>query len=498
MKRSILLLFLLLLLSTTLFSCQNTHIHTYGEWVTVKDATCKAGGEERRVCACGDSETKATEALAHTEVTDAAVAATCQKTGLSEGKHCSVCNTVLVAQTVTERLPHTEITENAVAVSCTRPGASGTVTCSQCSSVLSENVFLLPGGHSYVGEECTVCHSTRIEYTDISLYESHEAEAFFETAENGAAMRALYREMDEVLSRFHSDHLRNASYYTTNDKLGDLFAVAGFDYAQYGLSLEEAKTVYTLFRKDHPLFYWISYWLYWNESSGVIIITTVSEFANGYDRVSYNKRVYEGIAAYHALADGETDPYSIALIYYEAILENNSYAYDSDGGIEAAQWAHSIIGDFLYDRFVCEGYAKLFQLLLNLHGIENLFVTGVTRGSHAWNLVRLGDGGWYWFDLTFGDTSRDPYRYFCATDAALEQSHTPTPSYTYGMYTNIALPERADTAYTDEAALTLGEAVTVNGVDYTLSSYHTLTAQKKGTENPEMLVYHGVVYRVTE
>jgi len=35
---------------------------------------------------------------AHTPVTDAAVAATCTATGKTEGSHCSVCNTVLVAQ----------------------------------------------------------------------------------------------------------------------------------------------------------------------------------------------------------------------------------------------------------------------------------------------------------------------------------------------------------------------------------------------------------------
>lgn len=43
----------------------------------------------------------------HDLVTDAAVAPTCIKTGLTEGSHCSVCKTVIVAQTVLDALGHT-------------------------------------------------------------------------------------------------------------------------------------------------------------------------------------------------------------------------------------------------------------------------------------------------------------------------------------------------------------------------------------------------------
>lgn len=42
----------------------------------------------------------------HTIVTDAAVAASCETTGLTEGSHCSVCKTVLVAQTVIPAAGH--------------------------------------------------------------------------------------------------------------------------------------------------------------------------------------------------------------------------------------------------------------------------------------------------------------------------------------------------------------------------------------------------------
>jgi hypothetical protein len=45
-------------------------------------------------------------ALGHTEATDAAVAPTCTETGLTEGKHCAVCEEVLLAQETVEALGH--------------------------------------------------------------------------------------------------------------------------------------------------------------------------------------------------------------------------------------------------------------------------------------------------------------------------------------------------------------------------------------------------------
>ena len=49
------------------------------------------------------------EALGHKEVADKGYAATCEKEGLTDGSHCSVCNEVIKAQETIKKAEHTWI-----------------------------------------------------------------------------------------------------------------------------------------------------------------------------------------------------------------------------------------------------------------------------------------------------------------------------------------------------------------------------------------------------
>ena len=81
--------------------------HAFGQWQTVRKATCIWEGESKRVCSnCSFTEKKTIPESAHTEVVDAAVESTCSKNGKTEGKHCSFCFTVTVEQKELERKPH--------------------------------------------------------------------------------------------------------------------------------------------------------------------------------------------------------------------------------------------------------------------------------------------------------------------------------------------------------------------------------------------------------
>ena len=81
--------------------------HSWDGGKVTKAATCTTAGTKTYTCTrCKKTRTETIAATGHKVVKDAAVAATCETTGKTEGSHCSVCGTVLKAQTTTAALGH--------------------------------------------------------------------------------------------------------------------------------------------------------------------------------------------------------------------------------------------------------------------------------------------------------------------------------------------------------------------------------------------------------
>ena len=195
------------------------------------EPTCTEKGYDKHVCSrCGDTyKDNFVDALGHTVVVDPAVAPDCTHTGLTEGSHCSVCNTVLKAQetvpatghnynkvvtapTCTEKgyttytcsvcgdsyvadyvdaLGHTVVVDPAVAPDCTHTGLTEGSHCSVCNTVLKAQETVPATGHNYnkvvtaptctekgyTTYTCSVCGDTYVaDYVDALGHSYSEAE----------------------------------------------------------------------------------------------------------------------------------------------------------------------------------------------------------------------------------------------------------------------------------------------------------------------------------
>ncbi|WP_419562951.1 hypothetical protein [Ruminococcus sp.] len=81
--------------------------HSYGNSVVTKQPTCTSEGTKTKTCTkCNAAVTEKLPAKGHTAVTDKGYSATCTTAGKTDGSHCSVCNTVIKAQTVINATGH--------------------------------------------------------------------------------------------------------------------------------------------------------------------------------------------------------------------------------------------------------------------------------------------------------------------------------------------------------------------------------------------------------
>ena len=131
-------------------SVEKCKTHKWGEYTTVKAATCTEDGQQERVCSvCGEKQTKVIKAAHTWGEYVVKQAASCSAVGQEE-RECSVCHAK--EQREIEKLPHTFLAEAedvwtpVSEPTCTEPG-SHTHECQVCHEAVAEEIPAT--GHKY-------------------------------------------------------------------------------------------------------------------------------------------------------------------------------------------------------------------------------------------------------------------------------------------------------------------------------------------------------------
>ncbi len=430
--------------------------HTFGEWVDYVN-NCKAHVLARECSDCGATVTMTAMPTGHDFSEWEYVTDECGET--RQTRSCSACGTEENKNNVAKPHEFGEWTDKVkTCLEYTQERL-----CENCGE--KETRELTAAGHIYENGECKNCGEPFCDGEDTSVLDRYNStygySYFLDNDENAAE---LYKKIDAAVRNFHVDKTAPTGSLTANGNT--YLSLPAISFGELGLTGERAIAVWKTYRDDNPLYYWISNSVVYEENGGSLYVIVSDEYADGNARMEANDLVYNKVNEYSMMISGG-DAYSKAKVYHDEIINTIDYAFADENTPETADWAHSIIGVFAEKGGVCEAYARAFQILLNYNGVENIMVTGnavdgVDDSSeperHAWNLVKLDDGKWYWCDVTWDDTGAAGkgvvYSYFLVNDKQItEDGKSFTETHIADEETNTAseflypLPERSDKEY---------------------------------------------------
>lgn len=190
--------------------------------------------------------------------------------------------------------------------------------------------------------------------------------------------------------------------------------------------LEIAMFVYN----EHPELFWLN-GAFSIDTSKVV---TLKSSYNSNEIAKLSEQIKSKTDSIVQNLNSNMSDYEKSLYLYEYLITNTSYANEAIDNLDNMPWASSLVGVFTMGKCTCTGYAKAYQYLLQLSGINCAVVSGKAttpqgRRSHAW-VIQECDGSYYYTDPTWGDcfdgNNKEyiSHSYFCLSESEIEKTHT--------------------------------------------------------------------------
>lgn len=274
-------------------------------------------------------------------------------------------------------------------------------------------------------------------------------------AEESPGLSECYEDLLEQCEAFEGNYSDIEKKMVNDDPIYYLPTDENKDY-KYSLSLGDIRAVVITLINDHPEMYWLEsfvYSYYSKDKQYKVLLTINEDYASGKTRHNIDEQIQRNLEGYISIAEcfKSQGEYITVKSVHDAIINSVEYAYeDIKIGDETytipstAASAHNIVSvldDSIETMPVCEAYTEAFQLILNALGIDNVHVTGYAltdfgKEPHAWNLVKLDDGDYYYIDVTWDDQGENGafYTYFARGSSHFSDHVINTPDDKEGNY----------------------------------------------------------------
>lgn len=445
-------------------SDQPVHTHTYS------DATCT----EAKKCSCGTTKgialghkwTKATctepktcsvckttegSAKGHNIVTDEAQHATFSVPGLSEGSHCNTCGTIIIAQEMIPALGSdmsagTDYYEKEGQVTY-RYSYSFTLYDNDRFNLTtlkigSDESYLLTGEDGKFNYLDAGIYELKFDNGRETMYGKIVDGQFTFCNKNGSMWdekeerpqgttsisitprpgNSIYgyqdlsrnihgKSMQELYYRLYASCEAFVNSKATISAVNKNYVIDRINLDYYVLTADEAVAVWKVFLVENPRYYWLSNTV--TLSGGILEVCIDSTYADANYRNQCDLAIDTMTTACASNITSSMRQLDKAMVIHDFVLEQMNYAYKEDGVTpQSAIWAHNLLGSAKEKSGVCESYAKTYQYLCRLNGLECIVVTGFNGEPHAWNQIKIDDK-WYAVDCTFDETNTDAVSYNC-------------------------------------------------------------------------------------